>query len=48
MIPDYQVLMLPLFKLLSDGQVLQYRNLIENLAVQFEVSEAKRKELLAS
>ncbi len=48
MIPDYQTLMLPLLKLVSDGQAHQYRNLIENLAVQFEVLDAERKELLAS
>ena len=48
MIPDYQTLMLPLLKLVSDGQAHQYRNLIESLAVQFEVSDAERKELLAS
>lgn len=48
MIPDYQTLMFPLLKLVSDGQVHQYRNLIESLAVQLEVSDAERKELLAS
>ena len=48
MIPDYQTLMLPLLKLVSDGQAHQYRNLIESLAVQFEVSDVERKELLAS
>ena len=48
MIPDYQTLMFPLLKLVSDGQAHQYRNLIESLAVQFEVSDAERKELLAS
>ena len=48
MIPDYQTLMLPLLKLVSDEQEHQYRNLIESLAVQFEVSDMERKELLAS
>ena len=48
MIPDYQTLMLPLLKLVSDGQSHKYRNLIESLAVQYEVSDAERKELLAS
>jgi restriction system protein len=48
MIPDYQTLMLPLLKLVSEGQAHQYRNLIECLAVHFEVSDAERKELLAS
>lgn len=40
--------MLPLLKLVSNGQAHQYRNLIESLAVQFEVTDAERKELLAS
>jgi len=48
LIPDYQTLMLPLLKLVSDGQAHQYRNLIESLAVQFDVSDAERKELLVS
>ena len=48
MIPDYQTLMLPLLKLVSNGQAHQYRNLIESMAVQFEVADAERKELLAS
>ena len=48
MIPDYQTLILPLLKLVSDRQAHQYRNLIESLAVQFEVSDLERKELLAS
>jgi restriction system protein len=48
MIPDYQSLMLPLLKLVSDGQEHQYRTLIESLAVEFEVTNEERKELLAS
>ena len=48
MIPDYQTLMLPLLKLVSDGQEHKYRDIIENLATEFEVTEAERKELLAS
>ena len=40
MIPDYQTLMLSLLMLFSDGQSLQYRNLIEKWAFQFEVSDA--------
>lgn len=31
MIPDYQTLMLPLLKLVSDGQEHKYRDIIENL-----------------
>jgi Restriction endonuclease len=48
MIPDYQSLMLPLLKLVSDGQEHKYRTLIESLAVEFEVTNEERKELLAS
>lgn len=48
MIPDYQTLMLPLLKLVSDGQEHRYRDLIEKLAVEFKVTEDERKEFLAS
>lgn len=48
MIPDYQSLMLPLLKLVSDGQEYKYRDLIEKLAIEFQVTDAERKELLAS
>lgn len=48
MIPDYQSLMLPLLKLVSDGQEHKYRDLIERLALEFNLSDDERKELLAS
>lgn len=48
MIPDYQSLMLPLLKLVSDGKEHRYRDLIEKLATDFEVTDEERKELLAS
>lgn len=48
MIPDYQSLMLPLLKLVSDGQEYRYRDLIERLAIEFAITEQERKELLAS
>lgn len=48
MIPDYQSLMLPLLKLVSDRQEHKYRDLIENLANEFQVTDEERKELLAS
>jgi restriction system protein len=48
MIPDYQSLMLPLLKLVSDRQEHKYRDLIENLATAFQVTDDERKELLAS
>ncbi len=48
MIPDYQSLMLPLLSLVSDRQEHKYRDLIEDLAVEFQVTDDERKELLAS
>ena len=48
MIPDYQTLMLPLLKSVSDGLEHKYRDIIENLASEFKVTDLERKELLAS
>ncbi|HCU22424.1 MAG TPA: restriction endonuclease [Candidatus Atribacteria bacterium] len=48
MIPDYQSLMLPLLKLISDKKEYKYRELIENLALEFQLTDDERKELLAS
>jgi restriction system protein len=48
MIPDYQSLMLPLLKLVSDKQEHKYRDLIEKLAIEFQITDEERKELLAS
>ena len=48
MIPDYQSLMLPLLRLFSDKQEYKYRDLIEKLAMEFEVTDEERKEFLAS
>ncbi len=48
MIPDYQSLMLPLLKLVSDGKEHKYRDLIESLAIEFEVTDEERKKLLTS
>lgn len=48
MIPDYQSLMLPLLKLVSDKQEHKYRDLIEKLAIKFQITDEERKELLAS
>lgn len=47
-IPDYQTVMLPLLRLASDGHEHSARAAIERLAVQFELSEQERKELLPS
>jgi restriction system protein len=48
MIPDYQSLMLPLLRQVSDRKEHKYRDIIEDLAIQFQVTEEERKELLAS
>ena len=48
MIPDYQTLMLPILRIVSDGQEHKYRDLIESLATEFHVTDLERKELLAS
>jgi restriction system protein len=48
MIPDYQSLMLPLLKLVSDKKEHNYRDIIEKLALEFNITDQERKELLAS
>ena len=48
MILDYQSLTLPLLKLVSDKQEHKYRDLIEKLAIEFQITDEERKELLAS
>ena len=48
MIPDYQSLMLPLLRLVSDSQEYKYRDIIEKLAVEYKITDEERKELLAS
>jgi restriction system protein len=40
--------MLPLMKLVSDKMEYKYRELIENLALEFKLTDDERKELLAS
>ena len=40
--------MLPLLKLVADRQEYKYRDLIESLAIEFQVKDEERKELLAS
>ncbi len=47
-IPDYQTIMLPLLKLANDGQEHFLRDAFEQLADQFNLNEAERKELLPS
>src|SRR4030095_50380 len=48
MLPDYQSLMLPLLKLFSDKQEHKYRDLVEKLAVEFQLTDSGRKEHLVS
>jgi restriction system protein len=48
MIPDYQSIMLPFLKKLSDRNEHKFRDLIEALAEEFNVSAEERKELLPS
>ncbi len=48
MIPDYQSLMLPILRLVSDRQEYKYRDIIEKMAFEFSVTDKERKELLAS
>ena len=48
MIPDYQSIMLPLLEFISDGKEYKMRNVTDELALKFAVSEAEQKELLPS
>ncbi|TWI03308.1 restriction system protein [Flavobacterium tiangeerense] len=48
MIPDYQSIMLPLLKIMSDERTHKLRELIEILHDHFKLSDAEKKELLPS
>lgn len=48
MIPDYQSLMLPLLRLVSDRQEYKFRDIVDRLAAQFNLSDDEKKELLSS
>jgi len=48
MIPDYQTLMLPLLKIISDGSEHKFNDIVEALANDFNLTEEERKELLPS
>lgn len=48
MIPDFQSIMLPFLELLSDGEVHVYRDVIDDLAVKFSLTEEEKEELLPS
>jgi restriction system protein len=47
-IPDYQKLMLPLLKSISDGQEHKTRDVVDSLSNEFGLTEEERKELLPS
>lgn len=48
MIPDYQTLMLPLLKIISDGNEHKFNDIVETLAHEFNLTEEEKKELLPS
>lgn len=48
MIPDYQTIMLPLLKAVSNGKEYRTSELINLLASEFNLSSLERKELLSS
>ena len=47
-IPDYQTIMLPLLRLSSDGLEHRFRDVVEQLATQFNLNDSERSELLPS
>lgn len=47
-VPDFQSLMLPLLRQVADQKEYKFRDLIEALASEFNLSESDRKEVLAS
>lgn len=47
-LPDYQTLMLPLLRFAEDGKEHSLRDAIEALALEFELTDAERRELLPS
>lgn len=48
MIPDYQSIMLPLLEFISDGKEYKMRNVTDELAIKFGLTEEEQKELLPS
>ena len=47
-IPDYQTIMLPLLRLTGDSQEHRFRDAVEQLALEFQITDAERAELLPS
>jgi restriction system protein len=48
MIPDYQTLMLPLLRTISDGQIHSIKDTIDSLAKEFKLTEEDLNEWLPS
>jgi len=48
MIPDYQTLMLPFLKAISDGKEHKVNDIIDHLADEFNLTEDEKRELLPS
>jgi restriction system protein len=47
-IPDYQTLMLPLIRLVEDGNEKSFRQAVDTLSEEFSLSDDERNELLPS
>jgi restriction system protein len=47
-IPDYQSLMLPLLRQVSDGKEHAFPNIVDALAAEYKLSDSERRELLPS
>ncbi len=47
-IPDYQTMMLPLLQLAGDGKEHRFRDAVEQLALQFRLTDAERNERVPS
>lgn len=47
-IPDYQSIMLPLLRLAGDSKEHRFRDAVEKLATEFQITDAERAELLPS
>ncbi len=47
-VPDFQAVMLPLLRLLSDGQEWKMRDVVESLATHFSLTDEERQEMLPS
>lgn len=46
LIPDYETLMLPLLRQLADGQVRVLRDVVGDLATEFQLTDEERAQLL--